>query len=68
VEIDTEAQLKTVTLALVQAEINIHYIYPLLMRPHGKTGLILRLEDPELAAEVLKRNNVKVLAQNDLSR
>jgi len=68
VEIDTEARLQQVTAALVQAEINIHYIYPFLMRPHSKTGLVLRLEDPELAAEVLKRNQITVLTQNDLAR
>jgi len=68
VEIDTEARLQQVTSALVQAEINIHYIYPFLMRPHSKTGLVLRLEDPELAAEVLKRNQITVLTQNDLAR
>jgi hypothetical protein len=68
IEIDTEARLSTVTSALVQAEINIHYLYPFIMRPHGKTGLILRLEDPELATEVLKRNQVTVLNQNDLAR
>jgi len=68
VEIDTEARLRFVTSALVQAEINIHYIYPFLMRPNGKTGLVLRLEDADLAAEVLKRNQVTVLTQNDLAR
>jgi len=68
VEIDTEARLSTVTSALVQAEINIHYLYPFLMRPNGKTGLVLRLEDPELATEVLKRNQVNVLTQHDLAR
>ena len=68
IEIDTEARLSSVTSALVQAEINIHYLYPFLMRPNGKTGLVLRLEDPELATEVLKRNQVTVLTQNDLAR
>jgi hypothetical protein len=68
VEIATEAQLKLVTCALVQAEINIHYIYPFLMRPNGRTGLVLNLEDADLATEVLKRNQVKVLTQTDLAR
>jgi hypothetical protein len=68
VEIATEAQLKLVTCALVQAEINIHYIYPFLMRPHGRTGLVMSLEDHDLATEVLKRNQVQVLSQADLAR
>jgi hypothetical protein len=68
VEIATEEQLKLVTCALVQAEINIHYIYPFLMRPNGRTGLVLHPEDPDLATDVLKRNQVKVLTQADLAR
>jgi hypothetical protein len=68
VEIDTEAKLKFVTCALVQAEINIHYLYPFLMRPNGRTGLILHLEDPDLASDVLKRNQITVLSQADLAR
>jgi len=34
VELASEAEIKTVTCALVQAEINIHYIYPFLVRPN----------------------------------
>jgi len=68
VEIATEAQLKLVTCALVQAEINIHYIYPFLMRPHGRTGLVMSLEDHDLATDVLKRNQIQVLSQADLAR
>ncbi|MGA2051750.1 MAG: acetolactate synthase [Opitutales bacterium] len=68
VEIATEAKLKVVTCALVQAEINIHYIYPFLMRPNGRTGLVMSLEDPDLATEVLNRNQVAVLSQADLAR
>jgi hypothetical protein len=68
VEIDTEESLKRVTGCLVEAEINIHYIYPFLMRPHGKSGLVLRLEDNELAIEVLRRHQVNVLSQEDIAR
>jgi hypothetical protein len=68
IEIDHEQQFRTVTCALVQAEINIHYIYPFLMRPRGKTGLVLRLEDHELASDVLRQNQVTVLSQSDIAR
>ncbi|HCR37047.1 MAG TPA: acetolactate synthase [Opitutae bacterium] len=68
VEIDSEEYLRQVTCALVQAEINIHYIYPFVMRPHGKTGLVIRLEDNELARDVLTRNQVRVLTQADIAR
>ena len=68
VEIPGADYLHRVTCALVQAEINIHYIYPFVVRPHGKTALALRLEDNELAREVLTRHQIKVLAHSDLAR
>lgn len=68
VEINTEESLRNVTGCLVEAEINIHYIYPFLMRPHGKSGLVLRLEDNELAIEVLRQHQVNVLSQEDIAR
>lgn len=68
VELDTEADLRRVTCALVQAEINIHYTYPLLSRPQGKCGLVLRLEDNELGCDVLAQSGVKVLDQDDIAR
>lgn len=67
-EINTEQDLKKVTCALVQAEINIHYAYPMLTRPGGKSGLVLRLEDNELAADVLNRNGIRVLNHSDIAR
>lgn len=68
VEINTEESLKRVTDCLVEAEINIHYIYPFLMRPYGKSGLILRLEDNDLATDVLRQHQVNVLSQEDIAR
>ncbi|OHE73346.1 MAG: acetolactate synthase [Verrucomicrobia bacterium GWC2_42_7] len=68
VELDNEEQLKSVTCALVQAEINIHYIYPFIMRPRGKSGIVINLEDNDLASEVLKRNQIRVIRQSDIAR
>lgn len=68
VELNTEEQLKKVTSALVEAEINIHYIYPFLIRPYGKYGLIIRLEDNELAISVLRQHQINVLSQEDIAR
>lgn len=68
VEINSEENLKRVTSCLVEAEINLHYIYPFLMRPYGRSGLVLRLEDNELAIEVLRRHQVNVLSQEDIAR
>lgn len=68
VEINSEQELRKVTCALVQAEVNIHYLYPFIMRPRGKSGLVIRAEDNYLAADVLRRNKIKVLSQADIAR
>jgi hypothetical protein len=67
-EINTEQDLKRVTCALVQAEINIHYAYPMLTRPGGKSGLVLRLEDNDLAIAVLAQSGIRVLCHTDIAR
>lgn len=68
VEIPTEQDIPQVTCALVQTEINIHYVYPLLTRPRGMCGLVLRLEDNELATDVLTRQGIRVLDHHDIAR
>ncbi len=67
-EINTEQDFKNVTCALVQAEINIHYMYPTLTRPGGKSGLVLRLEDNDLATDVLTQSGIRVLSHTDIAR
>ena len=67
VELDDESELKRVTAALVQAEINIHYVYPFLVRPRGRYALALRLEDNDLAADTLQRHQLTVIGQNDIA-
>src|SRR5580700_468885 len=47
-------RLITVCSALLAAEINIHYIYPLLVRPSGP-AVVLYVDDPTLAAQILIR-------------
>ncbi|HCJ12332.1 MAG TPA: acetolactate synthase [Opitutae bacterium] len=68
IEMEGEDLLKKVTCSLLQAEINIHYVYPFLVRPNNQTGLILSVEDVDLANDVLKRNMIKVLRQSDIAR
>lgn len=68
VELASEAQIKTVTCALVQAEINIHYIYPFLIRPNGRYALAISLEDNDLAADTLQRHQLAIIGQGDIAR
>lgn len=67
-EIATERQIREVTCALVQAEINIHYIYPMLTRPRSACGLVIRLEDNDLARDILRQRNIKVLDHREIAR
>lgn len=68
IEIQGEHELKNATSALMQAEINIHYLYSFIARPGGKCGIILRVEDNDLAAEVLRRTGITVLGSRDIAR
>ena len=51
--------------ALLSAEINIHYAYPLLLRPHGPT-LALYVDEPVLAAQILIRKGFTLIGESDL--
>ncbi|MFP4166697.1 MAG: acetolactate synthase [Opitutales bacterium] len=68
VELDHETEIQDVTRALLQAEINIHYIYPFIMRPKGRSAIALRLEDNDLANDTLHHNRITVLGQDDIAR
>jgi len=68
VEIDGEHAIQAVLCALLEVEINIHYIYSFISRPMGKSALALSLEDREVAADILSTRNHRVLSQRDISR
>ncbi len=61
----TRQPLLAICSALLSAEINIHYCYPLLLRPHGPT-LALYVEDPTLAARILLRKGFNLIGESDL--
>ena len=68
VELENESKIRTVTSALAAAEVNIHYTYPLLMRPKGLCGLVLYLEDNDMGIDILSNTGIKVLAVEDIAR
>lgn len=68
VEIVDESKLKGVLAALLEAEINIHYVYSFLKRPEGRSALAISVEDAETAAQALNGRGYKVLTQGDISR
>jgi len=53
--------------ALLGAEINIHYAYPLLVGPAGRAALALHVEDHETAMQNLVSRGFAVLTENDLN-
>ncbi len=52
--------------ALLRAEINIHYAYPLIFHPHGRAAIALHVDDHEMAVDVLRREGFEVLTEADL--
>jgi hypothetical protein len=53
--------------ALLMAEINIHYAYPLLVGLHGRAALALHVEDHETAVNTLSRQGFVIFTENDLT-
>jgi hypothetical protein len=68
VEIGDESELKGVLAALLEAEINIHYVYSFIKRPEGRSALALSLEDADVAIQALNTRGFRVLTQRDISR
>ncbi len=60
--------LSGVLAALLMAEVNVYFIYSLLVRPSGHPLLALHLDDLECATSVLLGEGFKLLNQGDLSR
>src|ERR1044072_1215459 len=68
VEVSSPAELSRLMSALLEAEVNINYLYSFIPHPHGKSMLALSMEDNDLAEQVLRRHQFPVLKQSDISR
>jgi len=68
VELAAPDELTRVMSALLEAELNINYLYSLIPHPNGKSLIGLSLEDNEMAEQILKRHQFPVLRQSDLLR
>lgn len=68
VEFNDESRLKDILNCLIIVEVNIHYAYAFLMRPKGRSALVMNVEDTDLAASSLNTRGFKVLSQRDISR
>jgi hypothetical protein len=65
---DGPGDLSMLLAALLMAEVNVHFSYPLLVRPRGRAVLVLHVDDIECATSVLLGEGFKLLTQGDLSR
>ena len=68
VEITSPDELNRLFAALLEAELNVNYLYSFIPHPHGKSILALSMEESELAGQVLTRHQFHVLKQSDILR
>jgi len=52
--------------SLLAAELNIKYIYPLLVQPRGLPTLVVHTDDMLLSAQILRRKLFTLFGENDL--
>ncbi len=56
----------TVCTALLEAEVNIHYTYPLLYRRKGRGAIALYVDDIDQGLHLLREKELRVITENDL--
>jgi hypothetical protein len=59
--------LLTICKALLAAEINVHYAYPLLVGPDGHAALALHVDDHEGAVQTLSSKGFTLFTENDFN-
>jgi hypothetical protein len=52
---------------LLQAEINIHYAYPLIIHPHGRSALAIHVDNVGQASAILRDHGLELLCEADLT-
>ncbi|HEV3263249.1 MAG TPA: acetolactate synthase [Gemmataceae bacterium] len=63
---DGSQPLLQICKALLVAEINIHYAYPLLVGPRGHAAVALHVDDHETATQTLTSQGFTLFTENDL--
>jgi hypothetical protein len=68
VEMPTGPQsLVEICAGLLQAEINIHYAYPLIVHPLGRSAIALHIDNVEAAGVILREKGLEILSEADLA-
>ncbi len=65
---ESASDLARVLSALLMAEVNIFFSYPLLIRPRGRAVLAMHVDDNDCSSSVLRGDGFNILTQADLSR
>ena len=68
VELREASQLAHMLTCLVMAEVNIHFSYPLMIRPGGRAAIAMHVEDEDCTCAVLVSHGFTLLTQADISR
>lgn len=63
---DGHQPLVSICKALLAIEVSIHYAYPLLVGPHGRAALAIRVDDHELAVQTLSNKGFTIFTEKDL--
>src|SRR5437867_970772 len=64
----TSTELNRLMSALLEAELNINYLYSFIPHPEGKSIVGLSVEDNETAEQALRRHQFRILNQTEISR
>lgn len=65
---EVATELSKLFATLFMGEINVHFTYPLLMRPRGQAALAVHVDDNECAISVLSGAGFQLLSQGEISR
>ncbi|HEY2083389.1 MAG TPA: acetolactate synthase [Verrucomicrobiae bacterium] len=68
VEVTSSEEINRLISALLEAELNINYLYSFIPHPNGNSIVGLSMEDNDVAEQILKRHQFPVLRQTDISR
>jgi len=66
VQLGPEQHLSDLCRVLLSAELNIHYAYSLMVRPHGATTVGIHCDDQTLAGRMLQRKGFRLVDEEEL--
>jgi hypothetical protein len=66
VELTRGKTLSNLCVPLLSAELNIHFAYPLMLRPNGTPTIALAVDDLTLAGQILRRKDFRLFGECDL--